>query len=94
MPRQYQRQERHYSRPRSVDGSALHLHIPRGGAVAAVGEGIVSKLSQWTSAPDSAFNLALGVLAASTAVLKLYGAAGRNAKGSGEKSVRDCYVRL
>ena len=76
MPRQYQRQERYYSWPRSVDGSALHLHIPRGGAVAAVGEGIVSKLSQWTSAPDSAFNLALGVLAASTAVLKLYGAAG------------------
>lgn len=32
-----------------------------------------SKLSEWTSTPNSAFNLALGVLAASTAGLKLYG---------------------
>ena len=32
-----------------------------------------TKLSEWTSTPNSAFNLALGVLAASTAGLKLYG---------------------
>jgi len=43
----------------------------------AAGEGIISKLSQWTSSPNSAFNLALGILAASTAGLKLYGMAER-----------------
>ncbi|KAL3790159.1 hypothetical protein HJC23_009596 [Cyclotella cryptica] len=64
--------------------SALQLHtlIPRGGAAAsavaaAAGEGFISKMSLWTSSPNSAFNLALGILAASTAGLKLFGMAGR-----------------
>lgn len=72
--------------------SSLHLHmnIPRGGAAvaSAAGEGIVTKLSSWTSTPISAFNLALGVLAASTAALKLYGAAGKKGDGDETSSVR------
>lgn len=72
--------------------SSLHLHmnIPRGGAAVASAtvEGIVKKLSAWTSTPTTAFNLALGVLAASTAVLKLYGAAGKKDDGDETNSVR------
>jgi hypothetical protein len=56
-------------------GTALHLSIPRGGAVAATA---ASKLTEWTSSPNSAFNLALGVLGACTAVLKLYGRSGND----------------
>ena len=75
------------------EGSVLHLHIPRGGAVAAAAsDGIVSKLSAWTSTPNSAFNLALGLLAASTAGLKLYGAAGKKEGGDGDNSVREIIV--
>ena len=75
------------------EGSALHLHIPRGGAVAtAASDGIVSKLSAWTSTPNSAFNLALGLLAASTAGLKLYGAVGKKEDGDGENSVCAIFV--
>ena len=66
------------------------MNIPRGGAAvaSAAGEGIVTKLSSWTSTPISAFNLALGVLAASTAALKLYGAAGKKGDGDETSSVR------
>ena len=48
----------------------LHLSIPRGGAIASTAA-ITSKLSSWTSTPSGSFNVALAVLAASTAVLKL-----------------------
>ena len=57
------------------------LSIPRGGgtAVAATASAsstilatITSKISQWTSTPNGAFNLVLVLLGMSTAVLKLY----------------------
>ena len=66
------------------------MNIPRGGAAVASAtvEGIVTKFSAWTSTPTTAFNLALGVLAASTAVLKLYGAAGKKDDGDETNSVR------
>jgi len=69
-----------YNRSRS--SSSLNLHsataraiaelIPRGGASASAAvAGAGAKLSQWSSTPNGAFNLALAVLAASTAVLKI-----------------------
>jgi hypothetical protein len=48
--------------------------IPRGGAVeSAATVGLGSKLAALTSTPNGSFNLALGVLAATTAGLKVYG---------------------
>lgn len=70
-----------YNRSRS-SSSSLNLHpakaraiaelIPRGGASASAAvAGVGAKLSQWSTTPNGAFNLALAVLAASTAVLKI-----------------------
>jgi hypothetical protein len=72
----------HHRSRRANGGTALNVHlIPRGGAAAAAAsaacENLLSNLSTWTTAPNSAFNLALGVLAAGTAGLKLYGAVGK-----------------
>ncbi|KAL7470883.1 hypothetical protein ACHAXS_011161 [Conticribra weissflogii] len=71
-----------YNRRSSSSGSSLHLHpakakaiaelIPRGGASASAAiAGVGATLSQWSSTPNGAFNMALAVLAASTAVLKI-----------------------
>lgn len=66
----------------STTSTRLHLlSIPRGGGTAAAATAsasstilatITSKMSQWTSTPNGAFNLVLVLLGMSTAVLKLY----------------------
>ena len=58
----------HHHNLHKRSASQLHLSIPRGGAIAAAA---TSKLSQLTSTPTGTFNVALTVLAASTAALKL-----------------------
>mmetsp|Transcript_9603 Transcript_9603/g.21649 ORF Transcript_9603/g.21649 Transcript_9603/m.21649 type:complete len:628 (-) Transcript_9603:277-2160(-) len=62
----------------------LHLSIPRGGAIAATAAATSSKLAQLTSTPTGAFNAALAVLAASTAVLKLSNKV--NSSGDGKEN--------
>lgn len=54
--------------------SAVTKLIPRGG-------GLTSNLSTLASTPNGSFNLALGVLAASTAVLKLSNKADKDGEG-------------
>ena len=61
----------HTQQQQSTTATQLHLSIPRGGAIASTAAIITSKLSSWTSTPSGSFNVALAVLAASTAVLKL-----------------------
>ena len=53
------------STTKSVVAAAVTNLIPRGG-------GIADKVSTWATTPNGSFNLALGVLAASTAILKIY----------------------
>ena len=86
---------RHCSRTHHKHGSlsALHLQIPRGGGVVnGASGGVMSTLSKWTSAPNSAFNLALGVLAASTALLKISAATGKDSGDGADGSVSVCVV--
>ena len=50
---------------KSVATAVTNL-IPRGGGA------VAERVSSWASTPNGSFNLALGVLAASTAILKVY----------------------
>lgn len=57
--------------------------IPRGG-----GGSITSTVSSWASTPNGSFNLALGVLAASTAILKVYNRVDSDKNDDGAAVVR------
>lgn len=72
-------QLRHHTGQHKQAGTTtqLYLSIPRGGA-SSVFAATSAKLSQWTSTPSGTFNVALAVLAASTAVLKVCSSAGSN----------------
>ena len=65
MHNQYNRQ-----RPNGGGGTHLHLSIPRGGG--AIIASATSQFAEWTSTPNGTFNVALALLAMSTAVLKVY----------------------
>ena len=71
---------------KSVASAVTNL-IPRGGAASAIAE----KVSSLASTPNGSFNLALGVLAACTAVLKISNKA--NADKDDEKVVKDPKVK-
>jgi len=71
---------------KSVASAVTNL-IPRGGAASAIAE----KVSSLASTPNGSFNLALGVLAACTAVLKISNKA--NADKDEEKVVKDPKVK-
>jgi len=66
--------------------------IPRGGG----GGGITNTVSSWASTPNGSFNLALGVLAASTAILKVYNRVDSDKDDDGAAVVRKkhqyCFV--
>ena len=62
---QYNRQ-----RPNGRSTTHLHLSIPRGGG--AIIASATSQFAEWTSTPSGTFNVALALLAMSTAVLKVY----------------------
>ena len=81
--RQHQQQRLH-----TTSGTQLHLSIPRGGggALSSFAATTTSKLSALTSTPTGTFNLALSVLAASTAILKLSAKNGNRTDGSDDKS--------
>ncbi|KAL9190061.1 hypothetical protein ACHAXT_007272 [Thalassiosira profunda] len=75
----------------SQQATQLHLSIPRGGAVASAA---ASKLSELTSTPTGTFNAALAVLAAGTALLKVYGKVGEgNTEDGGEVQKKDPKVK-
>ena len=61
--------------------------IPRGG-------GIANTVSSWASTPNGSFNLALGVLAASTAILKVYNRVDSDKDDDGAAVVRKTSVLL
>jgi len=71
---------------KSVASAVTNL-IPRGGAASAIAD----KVSSLASTPNGSFNLALGVLAACTAVLKISNKA--NADKDDEKVVKDPKVK-
>lgn len=68
----HQQQQQHQRGLHKQTGTNLHLSIPRGGAIATAAASSSSKLSQWTSTPSGTFNIALAILAATTAALKLF----------------------
>ena len=64
--------------------------IPRGG-----GGSIANTVSSWASTPNGSFNLALGVLAASTAILKVYNRVDSDKDDDGAAVVRkSCAVQF
>lgn len=71
---------------------AIAEFIPRGGGASAVVGGVASKVSEWTSTPNGAFNCALAVLAASTAVLKISNQAKSGDGGDESGAVVSCLL--
>ena len=80
----------------------LHLSIPRGGGAAAVASSstgilsdITSKLATVTSTPSGAFNTALVLLGATTAILKLYNKVENDGDGkNGEEVVVSSHLNF